>query len=102
MSLWSNVRAPSIRLEEQASADVDTPATDDQRVFIDSTTHHVSRKDAAAVVVDLEAIGQILDADPASPVNGQWWITDDGGTPASIALKFRKGGVTYTLAEVTL
>jgi hypothetical protein len=102
MSLWSNVKAPSIRLEEQAAADVDTPAAGEQREFIDSATHHQSRKDSSGVVVDIEAIGQVLSADPASPVNGQFWITDDGGSPASVALKFRKGGVTYTLAEVTV
>lgn len=97
----SNNPFPSVLLVEQASAPT-SPAASRQRLYINSTTHHANRVDASGNVVDIEALGQVLAADPASPVDGQFWITDDGGTPASIALKFRKGGVTYTLAEVTV
>lgn len=93
---------PKLILVEVSAASVPTPPAGEQTLFIDSTTHHLCRKNSSGVVVDLETIRQVLPADPASPVNGQSWITDDGGSPASIALKFRKGGVTYTLAEVTV
>lgn len=96
----SNNPFPSILIVEGTKPTA--PAAGRQRPYIDSTTHHVSRVDSSDVARDLEAIQATLSADPASPVNGTWWVTDDGGSPASIALKFRKGGVTYVLAEVTL
>ncbi len=101
MALGSNNPFPSELFVEQGSTPA-SPAAGRQRLFIDSADHHAKRVNSSGVVVDIEAIGQVLSADPASPVNGQFWVTDDGGSPASIALKFRKGGVTYTLAEVTV
>lgn len=97
----SNNPYPKLILVEQGS----TPSTPDagtQKVFARSSDGHICAEDDASAVRDLEAIQQTLSADPASPVNGTWWLVDDGGSPASIALRFRKGGVTYTLAEVTV
>jgi hypothetical protein len=37
----------------------------------------------------------VLTADPGSPVNGTMWGFDDGGTPANVSIRYRKGGVTY-------
>ena len=54
MSLWSNVKAPSIRLQEKAAADIATPAAGEQREFIDSTTHRLCRKNSSNVVTDIE------------------------------------------------
>lgn len=99
--LGSNNPFPKVIFVEQGSTPT-TPAAGQQKLFIDSTTHHLNRVDSSSVVVDLEAIGQVLSADPASPVNGTFWVTDDGGSPAAIKLRFRKGGISYTLAEVTV
>lgn len=92
---------PKVILVEQGSAP-SAPAAGTQKVYLDSTTHQLTREDSGSAVRDVEAIQATLSEDPASPVNGTWWLRDDGGSPASIALRFRKGGVTYTLAEVTL
>jgi hypothetical protein len=44
----------------------------------------------------------VLSADPVSPVQGQVWILLTGTSPTRVAsLKFRDGGVTYTLVSVT-
>jgi hypothetical protein len=44
----------------------------------------------------------VLSADPGSPVNGEAWLYDDGATPATIYLKYRKGGVTKEVPLATL
>lgn len=44
----------------------------------------------------------VLTADPGSPADDTWWVVRDGGSPQAVALKVRIGGVTYTLAEITL
>lgn len=101
MALGSNNPFPSVLVVEQASAPT-TPAAGRQRLYAKTTDGHFYAVDDAGVERDLEAIQQTLSADPASPVNGTWWLTDDGGSPAAIKLRFRKGGTTYTLAEVTV
>lgn len=93
MSFFSNVRAPSVRKSEQASADIPTPAAGEQREFIDSTTHHQSRKDAAAVVRDLEVEQAVTTSVPsATGADAVIWF-DDGGSPANLLVYWRRGGV---------
>lgn len=47
--------------------------------------------------------GVVLSADPASPVDGQWWMVATGTTPTrTVAIKFREGGVTYTFHSITM
>jgi hypothetical protein len=55
----------------------------------------VHAQDDAGVVRDLEAIQQVLTSDPASPIDGTVWFFDDGGSPASLSIRWRKAGVTY-------
>lgn len=44
----------------------------------------------------------ILDADPTAPEDDTFWIRKNGASPdQSVALRFRIGGVTETLAEIT-
>jgi hypothetical protein len=44
----------------------------------------------------------VLAADPASPVDGTFWVVITGVSPTATAtLKVRTGGVTLTIAEVT-
>lgn len=45
---------------------------------------------------------QILTANPSTLVDETGWLFDDGGTPSSISLRVRKGGVTYDLPIGTL
>lgn len=101
MALGSNNPFPSVLFTEQASAPT-TPAAGKQRVYAKASDGHFYAVDDAGVVRDVEAIQQTLAADPVSPVNNTWWLVDDGASPSSVALRFRKGGVTYTLAEVTV
>lgn len=96
-----NATFPKVLFEEQGS-DPTTPASGKQNVYPKTSNGHLHAQDDAGAVRDIEAIQQTLSADPASPVNGSWWLVDDGGSPASVAIRFRKGGVTYTLAEVTV
>lgn len=99
--LGSNNPFPSVLIVEQGSTPT-TPAAGKQRLYAKSSDGHFYAVDDAGAVRDLEAIQQTLSADPASPVNGTWWLVDDGGSPSSIALRVRKGGVTYTVAEITV
>lgn len=101
MALGSNNPFPKVILVEQGSTPA-TPSSGAQKLFLDDTTHQLNRVDENDDVRDIEAIQATLSADPASPKNGTWWVVDDGGSPASVALRFHKGGVTYTLAEVTV
>ena len=39
-------------------------------------------------------LGEILTVDPSPLVNDTWWIFRDGGTPETVFLKVRIGGVT--------
>lgn len=38
---------------------------------------------------------QVRTADPAAPTNGEAWLFDDGASPPTLSLKWRRGGVTY-------
>ena len=97
----SNNPFPKLILVEQGSTPA-TPAAGQQKVYPKTADGHVYALDDAGVERDLEAVQQTLTADPVSPANNTWWLVDDGGSPASVALRFRKGGATYTLAEVTV
>lgn len=99
--LGSNNQFPSLLFVEQGSTPT-TPDANQQRVYPKTANGHFHAVDDAGAERDLEAIQQTLSADPASPVNGTWWLVDDGGSPASVALRVRKGGVTYTVAEITV
>jgi hypothetical protein len=44
----------------------------------------------------------VLATDPTSPVDGQAWLLTDGGSPETILLRIRRGGLTYTLPLGTL
>lgn len=99
--LGSNNPFPSVLIVEQGSTPT-TPSSGQQRLYAKSSDGHFYAVDDAGAARDLEAIQQTLSADPASPVNGTWWLVDDGGSPASVALRVRKGGVTYTVAEITI
>jgi hypothetical protein len=48
------------------------------------------------------AINAVLTADPASPADDTWWVVRDGASPQGVALRARIGGVTFTIAEITL
>ena len=99
--LGSNNPFPSLLFVEQGSTPT-TPDANQQRVYPKTANGRFHAVDDAGAERDLEAIQQTLSADPASPVNGTWWLVDDGGSPSSIALRVRKGGVTYTVAEITV
>lgn len=45
---------------------------------------------------------KVLTADPGSPVDDTAWLFDDGGSPANVVLRVRKGGTTYELPIGTL
>ncbi len=52
---------------------------------------------------DVEAgANALLTADPASPGDDTWWVVRDNASPETAALKVRIGGVTYTIASITL
>ena len=44
----------------------------------------------------------VLTADPSAPANGEAWLFDDGGSPDTISLKYRKGGVTHAITLGTI
>lgn len=94
-----NATFPRLCFEDRAT-DPATPDAGITEVYTKTSNGHLHAQDDAGAVRDVEAIQQTLSADPASPVNGTWWLVDDGGS--SVALRFRRGGVTYTLAEVTV
>lgn len=56
MAKASNNQFPSVLFAEQGSAPAG-PAAGDQRIFIDSSDHHLKRVDSAGAVVDLETDG---------------------------------------------
>lgn len=97
--LWSNNESPSVLLVEQGS-DPTTPDAGQQRVYMKADG--LTAKDDGGTVRNLEVIQQALAADPASPVTGTWWLVDDGGSPASVALRYRRPGRTVTVAEITV
>lgn len=66
-------------------------ATDTTTVPTPVNPTDAARKD----YVDAIDVLPVRTADPASPVNGTFWLFDDGGSPASLSLRWRKGGVTY-------
>src|SRR5262245_59778873 len=87
---------PSMLFEETEAGDLDSPAAGEHRLFVDENGH-LSRMDEDDNVTDLEETPgtvTVRTADPASPVNGQGWFFDDGGTPATVSFRYRKGGVT--------
>jgi hypothetical protein len=92
---FDDVETPSVLVVETAASGLDTPAAGEQRIHIDPTTHHLGRKDASANVVDLEVMQNVGTSSPATPINGTAWFIDDGGTPATVSVYYRKGGVTY-------
>lgn len=53
--------------------------------------------------VALSGILPVLSADPGAPTNGTAWLLATGTTPTrALALRIRDGGVTYTIAEITI
>lgn len=55
----------------------------------------IEQCDGSAWVKIAVAIGAALTSDPSSPSNGWVWFFNDAGTPPSISLRWRSGGVTY-------
>lgn len=55
MTTVANDNTPYKLLVEQPSTDVPTPASGKQNIYIDSTTHHLSRVDSTGGVTDVEA-----------------------------------------------
>lgn len=95
-----DVLTPSILFNKIDPADLDLPAAGEVRLCLDEADGLPKLVDEGGNVTTIG--GQVLSADPASPTDGTFWVTDDGGSPAAIKLRFRKGGVSYTLAEVTV
>ena len=62
----------------------------------------LSYQDVNDIVGVINRIADVLTADPASPANDTWWIVRDGGSPQAVKLRVRIGGVSYTLAEITI
>lgn len=48
------------------------------------------------------SVNALRTSDPVSPSNDTWWVVRDGASPESVAIKARIGGVTFTIAEITL
>jgi hypothetical protein len=92
---FDDVETPSLLVVETEASGLDTPAAGEQRIYIDPTTHHVGRKDSSAATKDLEVIQQAVTSNPTSPVNGDVWFFDDGGTPATLSIRWKKGGTIY-------
>lgn len=98
---------PKVILLEVAAASVPTPAAGDQIIFIDSTTHHICRKDSGAAVVDIEsASGDVVG--PASAVDSRIacfdgttgkLLKDGGSTIASIVAGAISSSIYVLLQE---
>ena len=57
----------------------------------------------AGKTLDIAEGSKILSADPASPLDGTWWVVQSGTSPnMTVAMKFRMFGSTWTLSSVTL
>jgi hypothetical protein len=85
--------------DEQAQDAVGTILTDTPTIdFTYDDAGNAIKADVKAASLDASFLAgtlPVLSADPASPVNGTMWGFDDGGSPASLSIRWRKGGVTY-------
>ena len=102
--------ASSLIFKDVDPADVPTPSADKETLFWDETTSPPTPawKDSSGVVRHLAATGSIdtltaLSADPASPTDGDVWVRATGTTPTrTLELRIRDGGVTHTIAGITV
>lgn len=87
-----NATFPKLLFEDQ-SGDPATPDSGKLNLYPKDGQLHV--QDDAGNVRNIEAVQQALTADPSPLVDGMVWYFDDGGSPASLVLRWRKAGVTY-------
>lgn len=53
------------------------------------------------ITAPLAAAVQVRSADPTNPVNGTFWVVSEGVSPAAtLSVKARMGGVTYTIGSI--
>jgi hypothetical protein len=70
---------------------------------ISNVADPTSAQDAATkAYVDAVSAFPLRTSDPASPVNGTFWLFKDGSSPANVFLRVRDGGTTYDLPIGTL
>lgn len=94
---------PYITVDETTAPS--SPSAGHQALFIDPADNHLKRKNSSGTIVDLEEAqaGGVRTADPVSPDNDTFWLVRTGASPAmNVAVKARIGGVTYTIASITI
>ena len=77
-------------------------ATDGNMAVFDGSSGIVIRDGGAPGGGGTPSVFTVLTSAPGSPTDGTGWFFDDGGTPATVSLQYRKGGVTYDIPLGTI